>query len=147
MILQPHTLAPNRGARHRPKRVGRGNASGHGTYSTRGGKGQTARSGGSRGLRRLGFRPLLLQTPQLRGFRSQQAPSRQLTLRILELKFNAGDTVSRQTLRERQIIPAGVSLVKIINTGILTKALTVAGIPCSRGAAEQIRAAGGTVSS
>jgi len=69
-MLQPHTLKPAHGAKHSPKRVGRGNASGHGTSSTRGGKGQTARSGGSRGLARLGFRRLMQSTPKLRGFKS-----------------------------------------------------------------------------
>jgi large subunit ribosomal protein L15 len=38
-MLQPHNLKPARGAKKNPKKVGRGNASGHGTSSTRGGKG------------------------------------------------------------------------------------------------------------
>ena len=43
--MLPNDLRPPRGAKHKRKRVGRGNASGHGTYSGRGLKGQKARSG------------------------------------------------------------------------------------------------------
>ena len=40
-----NTLAPAEGAKHRRKIVGRGESSGHGKTSTRGHKGQKARSG------------------------------------------------------------------------------------------------------
>ena len=65
-MLSPHTLKPAHGSKRKKKNIGRGNASGHGTSSTRGGKGQTARSGGSRGLKRLGFKTQLTQTKKLR---------------------------------------------------------------------------------
>ena len=39
-------LKPNKGARKARTRVGRGEGSGHGKTSGKGGKGQTARSGG-----------------------------------------------------------------------------------------------------
>jgi len=44
--LTLHTLKPNKGARKNRMRVGRGEGSGHGKTSGRGGKGQTARNGG-----------------------------------------------------------------------------------------------------
>ena len=44
--MKEHELKPPVGSRKPRKRVGRGNGSGHGTYRGRGGKGQTARSGG-----------------------------------------------------------------------------------------------------
>ncbi|HET6616111.1 MAG TPA: 50S ribosomal protein L15, partial [Dehalococcoidia bacterium] len=50
--MQQHELRQPKGATHKRKRVGRGNASGHGTYATKGLKGQKARSGG--GVR-IGF--------------------------------------------------------------------------------------------
>ncbi|MFA6254919.1 MAG: hypothetical protein WC675_02675 [Patescibacteria group bacterium] len=52
--LTLHNLKVNKKARKKSKRVGRGNASGHGTYSTRGLKGQKSRSGGKGGLKRRG---------------------------------------------------------------------------------------------
>ena len=45
--MQLHTLKPRAGARHRVKRLGKGESSGLGKTSGRGGKGQTARSGSS----------------------------------------------------------------------------------------------------
>ena len=44
--MQQHELRQPQGATHRKKRIGRGNASGHGTYSGKGLKGQKARAGG-----------------------------------------------------------------------------------------------------
>ncbi len=60
-------LQPKIGSRHRRKRVGRGNASGHGTYSGRGIKGQRSRSGGKKGLKLKGLRHNIKNFPKLRG--------------------------------------------------------------------------------
>ncbi len=49
------------------KRVGRGNASGKGSYSGRGLKGQRSRSGGKKGLKLRGLRRLSKRLPKLRG--------------------------------------------------------------------------------
>ncbi len=69
--MQQHELRQPKGATHKRKRVGRGNASGHGTYSTKGLKGQKARSGG--GVR-PGFEggqlPLVRRMAYKRGFRN-----------------------------------------------------------------------------
>ena len=50
--MRLHNLKPNPGAKHRRKRLGQGESSGHGKTSGRGGKGQSARSGSSI---RIGF--------------------------------------------------------------------------------------------
>ena len=67
--MKQNELSPPIGAKHSKKRVGRGDASGHGTYSGRGRKGQKSRSGG--GVR-LGFEggqlPLIKRLPRKRGF-------------------------------------------------------------------------------
>src|SRR4030066_1743848 len=69
--MQQHNLKPPAGAKRNRKRVGRGDGSGHGSYSGRGCKGQKARSGG--GVR-LGFEggqlPLIKRLPEKRGFRN-----------------------------------------------------------------------------
>src|SRR5438105_13435283 len=66
--MRLHDLKPRPGARHRRKRLGQGESSGHGKTSGRGGKGQTARSGSSI---RIGFEggqmPLIRRIPK-RGF-------------------------------------------------------------------------------
>lgn len=86
-IFNLHNLKPARGSKHKIKRVGRGNSSGHGTYSGHGGKGQTARTGGSKGLKLMGLRQLLLRTPKLGGFRSQYAKPATLKINVLEKHF------------------------------------------------------------
>jgi large subunit ribosomal protein L15 len=143
-MLQVHTIAPARGAKHRTKRIGRGNASGHGTSSTRGGKGQTARSGGSKGLANLGFRRLMQSAPKLRGFKSIAPRLATILLSDLEKHFTAGDTVDLSALKSKNIISLSEKGAKVVNTGALTKKLIVA-VPCTKTAAEKIKAVGGEV--
>lgn len=145
MRLQAHTLKPARGAKHRVKRIGRGNASGHGTYSTRGGKGQTARSGGSRGLQLKAFKQLLQSTPKLRGFHSLAEKPTEVYLSQLDKKFEAGETVDLASLREKKIIGINAKSAKILLKGELTKKLTIVGIKTTKTAAERIKALGGEV--
>lgn len=144
-MLQAHTLKPARGSRHKIKRIGRGNASGHGTYSTRGGKGQTARSGGSRGVQMLGFRHILLQTPKLRGFKSFHERPVEVYLRDLNMLYQAGEEVNLNTLREKGLISTTAKAAKVVATGELTKKLALVGVAATSGAAEKIKAAGGEV--
>src|ERR1700733_3336859 len=62
-------LKPNRGARRKLRRVGRGRASGHGKTSTRGHNGQGQRSGEAK---RFGFEggqtPLFRRLPKIHNF-------------------------------------------------------------------------------
>ena len=144
-MLQVHTIKPARGAKHSVKKIGRGNASGHGNYSGRGGKGQTARSGGSRGLRLKGFRRLMQSTPKLRGFTSIHAKPAEVYLNDLEANYNAGETVDLASLMAKGIIKASDQAAKILNSGDLTKKLIILGVACTKTAAEKIKAAGGEV--
>ncbi|OGH93669.1 MAG: 50S ribosomal protein L15 [Candidatus Magasanikbacteria bacterium RIFOXYD2_FULL_41_14] len=145
MTLVIHNLRPAVGSKHSKKRVGRGNASGHGTYSTRGGKGQTARSGGSRGLKFKGFKAQMQATPKLAGFRSLNTKPDEIYLSDLEEKFNDGDKVTLETVREKKLIKTRVAAVKILGTGKLTKKLVVENIKCTKSATEAIKKAGGEV--
>lgn len=142
-MLQAHTLSPARGAKHKVKRVGRGNASGHGTSSTRGGKGQTARSGGSVGLQKLGFREQMLSTPKLRGFTSFMVKPATVTLYELDKHFKDGDVVTVASLIEKNLVGATTKGAKVIATGALSKKLVLQGIKASKGALERITAVGG----
>ncbi len=144
-MLQPHTIKAAKGAKHRVKRVGRGNASGHGTTATRGGKGQTARSGGQRGNQARSFKRLLQSTPKLRGFTSFKARPAEVYLEDLEKHFAAGDLVTLVTLHEKKLIPTAAKSAKILNSGSLTKKLIFQGIKTTKAAAEKITAAGGEV--
>jgi large subunit ribosomal protein L15 len=142
-MLQPHTLKPAYGSKRKKKNIGRGNASGHGTSATRGGKGQTARSGGSRGLKRLGFKTQMTQAKKLGGFRSIHIKPSEVYLSDLEKHFASGDTVSIETLKEKNLIRDTAKAVKILNSGSLSKKLSFSGILTTKGALEKIKAVGG----
>lgn len=142
--MEAHELKPPAGSRHKRKRVGRGNASGHGTYSGRGMKGQKARSGG--GVR-LGFEggqtPLIKRLPHRRGFtnifRVEYAP---VNVSQLE-RFEAGTEVTPELLRQVGIIKSLRQPVKLLGDGQISKALTVRVHRFSAAAKEKIEAAGG----
>lgn len=137
-------LRPPAGSRRKRKRVGRGNASGHGTYSGRGLKGQKARSGG--GVRR-GFEggqlPLIRRMARKRGFtnifRVEYAP---VNLSALS-KFPAGSEVTPDALLEAGVVKNRSRPVKILGDGALDVALTVRAHKFSASARSRIEAAGG----
>lgn len=144
-MLQAHTLKSARGSTHRRKVVGRGNASGHGTTGGRGGKGQTARSGGSRGLKLKAFKQFMQSVPKLRGFHTIATKPAEVYLSDLEQKFSDRDTITVAALKDKNLVGANVKAAKVVNTGELKKKLVVKGLLTTKGAAEKILAAGGTV--
>src|SRR5260221_9068644 len=126
--MRLHDLKPRPGARHRRKRLGQGESSGHGKTSGRGGKGQTARSGSSI---RIGFEggqmPLIRRIPK-RGFNNKRHGTRYLAVNLESLnQFDEGARVDENSLRESGLANAkGRSrLIKVLGTGELTPELTV----------------------
>ncbi|MBI2645221.1 50S ribosomal protein L15 [Candidatus Uhrbacteria bacterium] len=147
--MELHTLKPFHGSRKKAKRVGRGHGSAHGTYSTRGMKGQRARSGGSKGLKLKGMKQLLLRIPKLGGFKSIHEKDTVVNLDILQRVYENGETVTPVTLIKKHVITVpkkGMPTVKILGTGLLTKKLIIAKCRISAAAKEKIEAAGGSVS-
>jgi large subunit ribosomal protein L15 len=142
--LSLHNLRPADGKhRHRSKRVGRGNASGKGTTAGRGGKGQKARTGGRNRLKALGLRRLVMQTPKLRGFKSQYQKAVPVKVSAVEKAYVAGEIVSMDTLVQKGLVPSKNAKAKLLDDGgKLTKKLIVM-IPASKTASEKITAAGG----
>jgi len=145
MKLNIHNLKPARGASKKRKVVGRGNASGHGTSATRGGKGQTARSGGAHRLKQKAFRRLMQATPKLRGFKTLETKPITLILSVLDKKFNDGELVNVASLVEKNIIKDTVKNVKVVNTGKLNKKLNFSGIKFTASAAEIVKKSGGEI--
>lgn len=128
------------------KRVGRGNASGHGTYSTRGLKGQKSRSGVS-GLKRLGMKKQLLAIPKKRGFTSYRPKAEPITLAVLNKSFKDGAEISPRALVKAGLVSSATSRMKILAQGTLTlKNLKIKDLALSAGAKEQIEKAGGIIS-
>ncbi|MBP6859654.1 MAG: 50S ribosomal protein L15 [Candidatus Magasanikbacteria bacterium] len=145
MSLHIHTIGPAKGSKFAPKVVGRGNASGLGTTAGRGGKGQTARSGGSSGMVRRGFKFQLQSTPKLRGFTSLNTKPGEIYLSDLESKFKDGEVVNIASLKEKNLINSYTKTAKVLSTGDITKKLVLEGVACTKGAAEKIKAVGGEV--
>ncbi len=147
MGIMPHQLRPPRGDKHRRKRVGRGNASGHGTYAGRGIKGQRSRSG--RDLRPTfegGQFPLSRKLATLRGFNNKWKVYYQpVNVGTLEERFESGATVTPEALRAAGVLKHLREPVKILGDGELTKPLTVVAHAFSASARAKIEAAGGTV--
>jgi len=145
MALGLHNLKPNLNSKRKIKRIGRGNASGHGTYSTRGLKGQRARSGGRSGLKQKGWRHILLSAPKLRGFKSLYSKGQIVNLVDLEKKFNDGEKITPQVLAEKKLIANAHFLVKILGKGELNKKLEIVGCSVSASAKEKIEKIGGQI--
>ena len=143
--MQQHELRQPAGATHKRKRVGRGNASGHGTYATRGRKGQKARSGG--GVR-PGFEggqlPLVRRMAYKRGFRNPfRVDYEEVNVGMLA-GFAAGTEVNAAALQEARLVRTGKP-VKVLGEGDLALALTVEAASFSKSARAKIEAAGGSV--
>lgn len=146
MALTLHTLQRARGSHRKGRYVGRGNASGSGTYSSRGQKGQKARTGSGRGrLKRLGMRPTLLSLPKLGGFRSLRAKPEVVNCAQLEKIYVTGDVVTPAYLLAKKLIASTRSGVKILSTGDITKSVHIKGCLLSKGALDKIKKAGGKI--
>lgn len=118
-MLSLNNIKRATGATKNRKRVGRGNASGHGTYSTKGLKGQKARSGVSN-LKRLGMRRQLLQTPKSRGFKSLQPKNQIVSVSAINSNFKDGETVNPTILLEKELIKSLSVPVKVLGKEKLT---------------------------
>ncbi len=144
--MQQHELRPPRGARKRRKRVGRGNASGHGTYAGKGMKGQQARAGsGPRPGFEGGQTPLIRRLPRRRGFHNPfRVDYTPVNLSDLA-RFSANSEVTPETLRDAGVVRSLRRPVKVLADGELSAALTVRAHRVSAAARAKIEAAGGTV--
>lgn len=144
-----HELKPSDGAKHRKKRVGRGTGSGHGKTSTKGHKGQGARSGG---VKPPGFEggqtPLILRIPK-RGFTPLDSVEVLIVnlSRLEEFSFPS-NTVDINSLMELGVIHPPKSkkfMVKILGKGDPTKAYKIDGITVSQSVQEKIIKLGGSI--
>lgn len=145
-MMRLHSLRPRPGSRHRVKRLGCGESSGHGKTSGKGNKGQKARSGGSI---RLGFEggqmPLIRRLPK-RGFNNAAFHKRYAIVNLDDLNaFEAGATVNEQLLRESKLVRGHFVGIKILGDGELKHGLQVEADKISAAAREKIEKAGGTI--
>ena len=142
--MRLNTLSPADGSRPDSKRVGRGIGSGLGKTAGRGHKGQKARSGG---FHKVGFEggqmPLQRRLPKV-GF-SSRVGRKMAEVRLSELAKIDGETVDLLALKSANIIRQDIRRAKIIASGSVDKAYTIAGLGVTKGAKAAIEAAGGKV--
>ena len=145
--LRMYNLRPRPGARHRVKRLGCGESSGHGKTSGKGHKGQKARSGGSL---RLGFEggqmPLIRRLPK-RGFNNAAFHKHYAIVNLSDLNdFKSGSVVNEESLRAAKLVRGNFHGIKILGGGELKHGLTIQAEKVSATAREKVEKAGGTIS-
>lgn len=143
-MVRQDNLSPTPGSRRARKRVGRGNGSGHGTYSGRGCNGQKSRAGYKM---RPGFEggqlPLIKRLPQKRGF-----------VNIFRIEYNAvnldrlnvfesGSEITPEKLLAARIIKSLRQPIKILANGNINQPYVVKANKFSASAKAKIEAAGG----
>ena len=143
--MRLHDLKPRPGAKHRRKRLGQGESSGHGKTAGRGGKGQTARSGSSI---RIGFEggqmPLIRRIPK-RGFNNARHATTYIPVNVETLNaFDEGARVDEAALRSLGLANGKGSGIKILGDGEVKKKLSVSAHAFSASARAKIEAKGGT---
>ncbi len=142
--MKLNTLKPGAGSRTAAKRVGRGIGSGLGKTCGRGHKGQTSRSGG---FHKIGFEggqmPLQRRLPKVGFSTAKQRITAEV--RLHELAAVSADTIDLAALKDANIIPRNMTRARIFAAGSIDRAVTVRGIPVTKGARAAIEAAGGKI--
>ncbi|TET94231.1 50S ribosomal protein L15 [Candidatus Aerophobetes bacterium] len=135
-------LRPSSGSTHSRKRVGRGPGSGHGKTSTRGHKGQKARSKIHKWFEG-GQMPLVRRVPK-RGFKSR-FKQKDLIINIDDLNiFNREKIITPEILRASGLVK-GRGKIKVLGRGRLSRPLRVKAHHFSKQAQEKIEEAKGEI--
>lgn len=142
--MELNDIKPAAGAKHAKRRVGRGIGSGLGKTAGRGHKGQKSRSGG---YHKVGFEggqmPMHRRLPK-RGFKSHLLKfNAEITLTALEAL--GLEEVNLVALKQAGAVGEIAKVVKVINTGAISKAVKLSGIGATAGAKAAIEAAGGSI--
>lgn len=141
--MKLHELRAPEGSTRKPKRKGRGTATGQGKTAGRGMNGQNSRSGGGT---RLGFEggqmPLYRRIPK-RGFTNIWRKEYTI-LNVDDLNvFEAGTVVTPELIKEIGLAKQVIDGIKILGEGNLEKSVTVQAHKFSKTAIEKIEQAGG----
>jgi len=139
-----NTIQASVGSRKKSKRVGRGIGCTLGKTCGRGHKGQKSRSGG---FHKVGFEggqmPLQRRLPKI-GFTSKISKY-SAEVRLSELNGLVVDVIDLKVLIDANIVPAFTKTAKVIQSGVVNKAVSIKGVKVTAGARVSIEAAGGKV--
>ena len=137
-------IMPGAGSTKKSKRVGRGMGSGHGKTSTKGHKGQKARSGGTKGPSFEGGQTPLQRRLPKRGFSNYPFKIEYAVLNLSDLDRLAGvDVITPEILLEKNMVKNPKFGIKILGGGTISRPVTVEAHAFSESAIEKIKAAGG----
>jgi len=143
--MKQNELRPPSGSKHKRKRVGRGDGSGHGTTATKGTKGQKARSGGNIHPRFRGLPSRLSRMPSKPGFTNIF----RIEYAIVNLRrlndFQPNAEVNPERLLEAGMVESLRKPIKILGDGEIDRPLLVRAGKFSQSAKRKIEAAGGRV--
>ena len=139
-MLTPSSIS-SRGRKRNTKRRGRGNGSGKGSYSTRGIKGQRARTGAS-GIMRRAFKAQLQKVPKSRGFSSSATKPETVSLASLN-RIASESEITPYVLQQHGLIKNPRIGAKIVATGELTNKVVLRGCIATKTALQAIEKAGG----
>lgn len=124
--MELNNLQKNPGATKTRKRVGRGPGSGLGKTSGRGENGQKSRSGASIPAVFEGGQSPLFRRLHKRGFSNARFKTVYATINVSDLnRFNDGDVVTPELLKELGIIKKQLSGIKVLGHGTLDKKITI----------------------
>ena len=142
--MRLNTIKPGEGSKRTRLRVGRGASAGQGKTCGRGVKGQRARKGG---YHKVGFEggqmPIQRRMPKV-GFRSAMKATR-AEVRTSELNGIDAAVIDLAVLIAAGIVPVFTEQAKVVLSGGIKKAVTLRGVGATKGAAEAITKAGGTI--
>jgi large subunit ribosomal protein L15 len=133
--------------RKHPRRVGRGIGSGRGKTAGRGHKGDSSHNGHTQRSSFVGGQSPVFRLVAKRGFNNRAFAPRvfEINVAALERRFESGDSVTPETLREKGLAKGRFDFIKVLGGGELSKKLTVQAHRFSQAAEEKIAKAGGTV--
>ncbi len=119
-------LRPQKGSKKSMKRIGRGDGSGHGGTSTKGHKGQLARSSAHvpRGFEG-GQMPLQRRSPKWGFTNVTKIYFNIVNLDTLSQAYEDGEQVNKASLKAKGLIRKTDWPVKVLGRGALTKALKI----------------------
>ena len=130
----------------RRKRLGRGPGSGLGKTSGRGHKGQHSRSGASQHIAFQGGAMQMYRRIPKRGFNNKWALKvGEVNVGDLEKAFEAGEEVTPETLKAKNLAGVGYDVLKILGNGEISKKLKISAHRFSKSAREKIEKAGGEI--
>jgi large subunit ribosomal protein L15 len=142
--MELNNIQPADGAKHAKRRVGRGIGSGLGKTAGRGHKGQKSRSGG---FHKVGFEggqmPLQRRLPK-RGFKSLASPYK-AEVRLSDLEKLPVGEVDILALKQAGVVGVLARVIRVIESGTLTKKVSLKGLIVTKGAKAAIEAAGGSI--